>query len=128
MIIAIIIALIIFSYSIYQTKQYNKLEDKYNTLQLELESSKFELESLELKYLTDVSEVRLKQSTLNTLQYNYDTLQGSFRILHKQYEEKLDELNKQLEESKTPVVIEPVITVDDATEVVKSKRERKVKS
>jgi len=109
MIIAIIIAVLIFGYSIYQTRQYNKLEDKYDLLKLEHEDLKKlnkEISDLHYKEISR-SENRLKlyelsQKTVNELTYNLSLF-------------------------KTPIVIEPVITVDDATEVIKPKRGRKAK-
>jgi len=100
MIIAIIIAVLIFGYSIYQTRQYNKLEDKYKSLQLEYED-------LETTWLINVNALKIEKGIITV---ERDSLQQMY---------------SELLESKTPVVIEPIITVDDATEVIKPKRGRK---
>ena len=100
MIIAIIIAVLIFGYSIYQTKQYNKLDDKYKSLQLEYED-------LETTWLINVNALKIEKGVLTV---ERDSLQQMY---------------SELLESKTPVTIEPIITVDDASEVLKPKRGRK---
>lgn len=99
MIVLIIIITLLLGYSIYKTLKYSKLNTKCQDLVLELQETNMSL------ILEHTNSKRLL-------------------LMYEESVVKLTELNEKLLKSNTPIIIEPVITSDDAVEVVKPKRGR----
>jgi len=70
----------------------------------------------ELKTSIIESETKFKN------QINEDAL--IYSRIYTQFNNEIKDLNEQIESLKTPIVIEPFITVDEAKEIVKVKKSR----